>query len=93
MRKLAGTKWGANEKVLTSVYEGNVHLEYGSIASAWMTAANSHHQTLDKVQNQALRIITGAMKSTPVASMEEITNIPPLSKRRQCKAMIQATKY
>ncbi|CAC5369597.1 unnamed protein product [Mytilus coruscus] len=25
--------------------------------------------------------------------MEEITNIPPLSKRRECKAMIQATKY
>ena len=33
------------------------------------------------------------MKSTPIASMEEITNIPPLSKRRECKAMIQATKY
>jgi hypothetical protein len=25
--------------------------------------------------------------------MEEITNIPPLCKRRKCKAMIQATKY
>ena len=93
MRKLAGTNWGANEKVLKSVYEGNVrpHLEYGS--SAWFTAAKSHHQALDKVQNQALRIIIGAMKSTPIARMEEITNIPPLSKRRECKAMIQATKY
>ena len=41
MRKLAGTKWGANEKILKSVYQGNVrpHLEYGS--SSWMTAANS----------------------------------------------------
>jgi hypothetical protein len=93
MRKLAGTKWGANEKILKSVYQGNVrpHLEYGS--SSWMTAAKTHHQTLDNVQNQALRIITGAMKSTPIQSMEEITNIPPLRKRRECKAMIQATKY
>ncbi|XP_063417711.1 uncharacterized protein LOC134700284 [Mytilus trossulus] len=93
MRKLAGTKWGANEKILKSVYQGNVrpYLEYGS--SAWMTAAKSHHQTLDKVQNQTLRIITGAMKSTPIKSMEDITNIPPLGKRRECKAMIQATKY
>jgi hypothetical protein len=33
------------------------------------------------------------MKSTPIQSMEEITNIPPLCKRRECKAMIQATKY
>jgi hypothetical protein len=93
MRKLAGTKWGANEKILKSVYQGNVcpHLEYGS--SSWMTAAKIHHQTTDKVQNQALQIITGAMKSTPIQSMEEITNIPPLRKRRDCKAMIQATKY
>ena len=88
MRKLAGTEWGANEKVLKSVYQGNVrpYLEYRS--SSWMTAAKTHHQTLDKVQNQALRIITGAMKSTPIQSMEEITNIPPLRKRRKCKAMI-----
>ena len=80
-------------KILKSVYQGNVcpHLEYGS--SSWMTAAKIHHQTTDKVQNQALRIITGAMKSTPIQSMEEITNIPPLRKRRDCKAMIQATKY
>jgi hypothetical protein len=91
--KLAGTKWGANEKILKSVYQGNVrpHLEYGS--SSWMTPAKTHHQILDKVQNQALRIITGAMKSTPMQSMEEITNIPPLCKRSECKAMIQATKY
>ena len=93
MRKLAGTEWGANEKVLKSVYQGNVrpYLEYRS--SSWMTAAKTHHQTLDKVQNQALRIITGAMKSTPIQSMEEITNIPPLRKRRECKAMIEATNY
>ena len=58
-----------------------------------MTAAKTHHQTLDNVQNQVQRIVTGAMKSTPMQSMEEITNIPPLRKRRECKAMIQATKY
>ncbi|XP_048778819.2 uncharacterized protein LOC125682098 [Ostrea edulis] len=93
MRKLAGTNWGTNEKILKSVYQGNVrpHLEYGS--TSWMTAAKTHLQTLDKVQNQALRIITGAMKSTPIHSMEEITNITPLSKRRECNAMLQAAKY
>ena len=32
MRKLAGSHWGANEKILKSVYQGAVppHLEYGS---------------------------------------------------------------
>ena len=93
MRKLAGTHWGANEKILKTVYQGTVrpHLEYGS--SSWMTAAKSHQQTLDKVQNQALRIITGAMKSTPIERMEQTAGIPPLIKRRECKALIQATKY
>jgi hypothetical protein len=86
MRKFAGTKWDVNEKILKSVYQYNVrpHFEYGS--SSWMTAAKTHHQTLDKVQNQTLRIITGAMKSTPIQSMEDITNIPPLRKRRECKS-------
>ena len=39
----------------------------------------SNLQILDKVQNQALRIITGAMKSTPIAAMEEVTGIQPLN--------------
>ena len=73
------------KKILKSVYQGNVrpHLEYGFCS--WMTAAKTHHRTIDKVQNQALRIITGAMKSKQIQSMEDITNIPPLRKRRNAK--------
>ncbi|XP_070203394.1 uncharacterized protein [Littorina saxatilis] len=52
-----------------------------------------HLQTLEKVQNQALRIITGAMKTTPIDKMQQVTGIPPLSKRRECKAMVQDIKY
>ena len=49
--------------------------------------------TLDKVQNQALRLITGSMRSTPIKIMEEITAIQPLSKRRDMRIMIQAERY
>ena len=92
MRKLAGTQWGANERILKSVYQGSVrpHLEYGS--SSWMTAAQTHQQTLQRVQNQALRIITGAMRSTPIEKMEGTTGILPLKNRWECKALIQYTK-
>ena len=92
MRKLAGTSWGANEKVLKNVYQGSVrpHLEYGS--TAWSTTAKTHQQSLDKVQNQALRIITGSMKSTPIAAMEETTGIPPLKQRREAKILTQSEK-
>ena len=93
MRKLAGTTWGATDKILKSVYQGTVrpHLEYGS--TSWMTTAKTHLQTLDKVQNQALRIISGAMKTTPIEKMEKQTGIPPLSKRREQKAMLQGNKF
>ena len=50
-------------------------------------------QALDKVQNQALRIITGAMRSTPIKAMEQLTGIQPLNQRREAKIMVQAQKY
>ena len=92
MRKLAGTTWGASDKVLKHVYQGTVrpHLEYGS--TAWSTAAKTHQQSLDKVQNQALRIITGSMKSTPITAMQELTAIQPLKDRRDAKNLIQGEK-
>ena len=85
MRKLAGTTWGTNKKVLKQVYYGTLrpHLEYCS--SAWMTAAQSHANTLNKVLNEALRIITGAMRSTVITKMENITGVPPLKKRWEGK--------
>ena len=92
MRKLSGTTWGANEGTLKQVYQGTVrpHLEHGS--SSFMTAAQTHLSTLEKVQNQGLRIITGAMRSTPVQKMQDVTGIPPLQLRREGKALRQFTK-
>ena len=42
MKKLAGTKWGANSKILKQLYAGAVGpvMEYGS--SAWATAAKTN---------------------------------------------------
>ena len=92
MRKLAGTEWGANEKILKQVYQGTVRptLEYGS--GAYMSASKSHLNSLEKVQHQALRVITRAMRSTPIEKMQTITGIAPLQKRMECKAMIMLTK-
>ena len=77
MRKLSGTDWGTNERTLNHVYQGTVipHLEYGS--SYFMAAAQTHGKALEKVQKR-LRIITGAMRTTPISKMHTITSIPPL---------------
>ncbi|XP_060580372.1 uncharacterized protein LOC132737134 [Ruditapes philippinarum] len=93
MRKLAGTTWGANEQILKTVYQGTVRptMEYSS--ATWSTTAKTNQQALDKVQNQELRIITGATKSTPIAFMEKLTGIQTHQERRQTKVLLQANKY
>ena len=93
LRKLAGTSWGANEKTLKKVYNGVIrpHLEFG--ATAWSSAADSHLQSLDRVQNQALRLITGSMKTTPILEMQKITTMQTLSYRRDTQTMIQMEKF
>ena len=67
------------------------HLEYGSTTLS--SASKSAIYTLDKVQNQALRLNTGSMKSTPIRVMEETTAIQPLSKTRDMRNIIQAERY
>jgi len=78
MRKLAVPTWGANEQILKTVYEGSVRpiMEYSS--TTWSSTAKTNQHSLYKIQNQALRIITGAMKSPPITFMEQSTAIQPL---------------
>ena len=93
LRKLAGTQWGAAETVLKNVYIGAIrpHLEYGS--TTFTSASKSTLYMLDKVQNLAMRLITGAMKSTPIKVMEETTAISSLGHRRDMRNLIQAERY
>ncbi|XP_070181209.1 uncharacterized protein [Littorina saxatilis] len=56
--------------------------------ATWSTSAKTNLQTLDRVQNQALRLITGAMKFTPINEMEKLTTIQPLCQRREAKTMV-----
>jgi hypothetical protein len=67
------------------------HLEYGSIA--WITTAKTNQEVFEKVQSQVLRVITVAIKSTPIKAMDDLTAIPPLGHRREEKTMIQVAKY
>ena len=93
LRKLAGATCGSSVKILKTVYQGTIrpHLEYGS--TVWSTTAKTNQQALDKVQNQAPRLITGAMPSTPITEMERLTGVQPLGQRRDAKNMMQAEKF
>ena len=93
MKKLAGTTWGADAATLKKLYIGRVRpvLEYGM--SAWSNAAKTNIDRVSKVQNQAARIITGAMRSTPIEELETITGLQPMSDRQDQKTLMQAAKF
>ena len=92
LKKLAGTSWGANSRILRQVYTGAVRPIAEYAAASWTTAAKVHKNKLDRMQNMGLRTILGAMKSTPVKEMEKTADIEPLEKRREYKILAQAEK-
>ena len=81
LKRLSGIHWGASPRILTTVYTGTVRskLEYG--ASTWASAAKTHTNKLDQVHNMGLRTILGAMKSTPIATMQKTAGVEPIDSR------------
>ena len=73
--------------ILKQVYAGAVVVEYAS--TTWDTASKTNKSKLDRVQNMGLRIILGALRSTPIQEMEKTTDLQPLECRREYKAAIQ----
>ena len=93
MKKISSTNWGADEKILKKLYVGRVRptLEYG--VTAWGSAAKFNLSKTSKVQNQAARIITGAIKSTPIQELETTTGLQSIETRRDTNILCQAVKY
>ncbi|XP_050975638.1 uridine 5'-monophosphate synthase isoform X1 [Labeo rohita] len=82
LRCLSGQEWGASRTSLQSIYWALMRsvLDYGCIA--YMSAAESNLRELDVLQAQALRICSGAFKSSPVSSMQVEMGEMPLRIRR-----------
>ena len=93
MKKLAGTIWGADTVTLRRLYTGRVRpvLEYGMVA--WGRTGKSSFDRVSKVQNKAARIITEAIKSTPIVELETITGLQSPDDCRDYKLLNQATKF
>ena len=66
-------------------------LGYG--ITAWGTASDSNFNKLARIQNQNIRVITGAMRSTPIHSMETQTGLDSLNYKRSLKTIIQYGKF
>ena len=81
MRASSSKAWGADRKTLLLLYKTFVRskIDYGSevYGSACTTLINK----LEVIQNAALRIATGALRSTPVLSLRCETTMCPIKTR------------
>ncbi len=72
MRCLTGREWGASCSALKTIYVALIRsvLDYGSVA--YGSAAKSLLKKLDRIQAQALRVCSGAFKTSPVPALHLI---------------------
>lgn len=83
LRCLSGVWWGAHPLSLRLVYNALVRsiLDYGSFMLEPCRIAAT--KKLDAIQSKALRIISGAMRSSPLNALQIECAEPPLCIRRQ----------
>lgn len=82
LKSVSHHHWGADRKTLLTLYHSLIRskLDYGS--SAYGSASSSLLESLEVVHRQALRICTGAFKSSPKDSLLVEANEPSLAHRR-----------
>lgn len=83
LRALSGVWWGAHPSSQRLVYNALIRsiLDYGSFLLP--PASKGVLRKLDLIQSKSLRIVVGAMKSTPINALQVECCDPPLELRRQ----------
>lgn len=82
LKTLGSQKWGANREILLRLYQALIRskLEYGCIA--YSNAKPTSLKIIEPVQNAAIRISTGALRTSPIKSISYESNQLSLSYRR-----------
>ncbi|GFU50733.1 probable RNA-directed DNA polymerase from transposon X-element [Trichonephila clavipes] len=83
LKVLSNTSWGADRTSLLRVYQAIVlsRIDYGCVA--YGSACNSTLKKLDPVHHMALRICSGAFRTSPVQSLYVNCHQLPLDLRRR----------
>ena len=82
LRCVSYRKWGADRKTLRILYKALIQslIDYASFL--YGTASNEHLDTINKIQYEGIRIITGALKCTRRTALEAEAFVLPLDLRR-----------
>ena len=78
MRAISGTSWGANRELLLNFYRTYIRSKISYAATATASACQTRKESLEKIQNAALRVALGARKTSPIPSLQVEANMPPL---------------
>ena len=83
VKKLSNSKWGADRKTLKLIYKATVIaiLDYG--CEVYGSATPPTLKRLEPIHNEGLRLITGAFRSSPAASLQVESGEPPLTLHRE----------
>ena len=79
LRAITGTDFGQQKETNTLVYKQYIRSVMSYASPAWAaTISDSHLNTLQTIQNNALRIITGCTKTTPIEHLHSETKVLPM---------------
>jgi ribonuclease HI len=83
LKCIAGREWGSDRRTLLHLYTALIRsiLDYNAFLFDHISKTNAKH--LEAIQNSALRIATGAFRTTPTYNLNIDTNIPTLEQRRK----------
>lgn len=82
LKVIGGTRYGCHPQTMGMAYNAffRSFIEYGS--SVYGSAAKTHLNKIDVINNQCLRRISGCTKTTPKNTLQAIVAQPPLMYRR-----------
>lgn len=85
LKHLSHKDWGADRASLLRLYTMLIKpkIDYG--CEAYSSACKSLLESIESIQNSALRIASGAFRSSPVKSLQAETGIRPLKHSRSIK--------
>ena len=83
LRSLSNSEWGADQDILMRTYHLIIRpkLDYGCVI--YNSASEQPLNTLNAVLNEAMRICSGAFKTTPVECLHVVANEPSLCEHQK----------
>lgn len=92
LQRLAGTKGGSSRSTLNTTYNMYVKPCLTYCSEALITTNKTNKSIIEKILNEALRLVTGVVKSTPIQAMYAFTRTKPLFNTIEQQALIQHEK-